>query len=130
MNVKFVDRIPMHLPVIQKVFERAYGYYTAGVRMYLVLIPMFAWLVSCWLLMAITLPHIYLVHSYDDMSFIDEEVREMYSAYQPLLPSHEGGGEGEEEGVELKPTTPSALNGKSLSTLGGAPRGGAVAEIV
>lgn len=85
MNVKFVDDIPMHLPVIQKVFERSYGFYTAGLRMYFALIPMFAWLVSSWLLMAYTLPHLYLVYSYDNMDFIEKEVSEMYSAYQPLL---------------------------------------------
>ena len=85
MNVKFVDDVPMHLPVIQRVFEKSYAFYTAGLRMYFALIPMFAWLVSNWLLLSITLPHLYLVYSYDDMGFIKKEVREMYSAYQPLL---------------------------------------------
>jgi hypothetical protein len=118
MNVKFVDDIPMHLPVIQKVFERSYAFYTAGLRMYFALIPMFAWLVSSWLLLGITLPHIYLVYSYDDMTFIKKEVTEMYSVYQPLLLQEE-----EEEEKHKGPSPPSVTSPAPLAGEGGASGG-------
>jgi hypothetical protein len=103
MNVKFIDdNIPLTLPVIEKVFERSYSYYTAGVRLYLVLIPMFAWLVSSWLLLAITLPHMYLVYDYDNLSWLETEIRDMYTKhsrqYEPVAIIEEKG----EEKVEKK----------------------------
>jgi hypothetical protein len=107
MNVKFVDDVPMHLPVIQKVFEKSYAFYTAGLRMYFALIPMFAWLVSSWLLLAATLPHLYLVYSYDNMDFIKKEVTEMYSAYQPLLLQEE------QEEEKSKGASPPAMSSTS-----------------
>jgi hypothetical protein len=124
MNVKFVDDIPMHLPIIQKVFERSYAFYTAGLRMYFVLIPMFAWLVTSWLLLAVTLPHLYLVYSYDNMDFIDDEVTEMYSSYQPLL--QQEAGTDERAQVELGLKGP-PLNGSPAPTA--ATGGGAVSVV-
>lgn len=86
MNVKYIEgNIPMPLSVISQVFEKSYDYYVAGARMYLVLVPMFAWLVSSWCLLVITLPHMYVVYRYDNLDWLETEVEEMYSAYQPLL---------------------------------------------
>lgn len=75
----------MPLTIIEKTFEKSYAYYVAGLRMYFVLVPMFAWLVSSWLLLAITLPHLYIVYRYDNLDWLEDEVGELYSTYQPLL---------------------------------------------
>lgn len=86
MNVKYLEgQIPLPLTIIEKVFEKSYSYYVAGLRMYFVLVPMFAWLVSSWLLLVITLPHLYIVYRYDNLDWLESEVEEMYSSYQPLL---------------------------------------------
>ena len=90
MNVKYIEgNIPMPLRIIEKVFEKSYDYFVAGLRMYFVLIPMFAWLISSWTLLGITIPHLFLVYSYDNLGWLESEVDEMYSTYQPLLSTEE-----------------------------------------
>jgi uncharacterized membrane protein len=68
----------MSLKVIKKVFHRAHSYYTAGLRMYLVLIPMFAWMLSPWVLLFVVPVNLFLVSDYDNLKWVEKEIHSMY----------------------------------------------------
>ena len=78
MNVKTVSGTPMSIRVIQKVFHRSYSYYTAGLRMYFVLIPMFAWMLSPWALLIVVPLNLYIVYDYDNLTWVEKDIEAMY----------------------------------------------------
>lgn len=79
MNVKTVCDTPLSIRVIQKVFHRSYSYYTAGLRMYFVLIPMFAWMLSPWALLFVVPINLYIVYDYDNLTWVEKEIEAMYN---------------------------------------------------
>lgn len=79
MNVKTVCNKPLSTRVIQKVFHRSYSYYTAGLRMYFVLIPMFAWMLSAWALLVVVPINLYIVYDYDNLTWVEKDIEEMYN---------------------------------------------------
>jgi hypothetical protein len=78
MNVKHVSGTPMSLRVIEKVFHRSYSFYTAGLRMYFVLIPMFAWMLSAWVLLFVVPLNLFLVYDYDNLRWVEKDIAAMY----------------------------------------------------
>ena len=54
MNVKEVNGFLLsnQFSLIEKVYHKSHFYYSTGVRMYFLLIPAFAWVISCWLMLA------------------------------------------------------------------------------
>ena len=52
------------------VFRKSYSYHAAGLRLYYVIILLFAWLLSVWSLIVICPLYVYLVHDYETLSFI------------------------------------------------------------
>lgn len=77
MNVKNVSGTPMSIRVIQKVFHRSYSYYTAGLRMYFVLIPMFAWMLSEWALLIAVPINLFIVYDYDNLNWVEKDIEAM-----------------------------------------------------
>ena len=49
-----------------------------GLRLHLTLIPLFAWVLSSWALLTVLPFYICLLENYDDLSFLEEDLREMY----------------------------------------------------
>jgi uncharacterized membrane protein len=78
MNVKTVQGTPISLRLIEKIFHRSYSYYTAGLRMYFVLIPMFAWMLSPWVLLFVVPINLFLVSDYDNLKWVEKEITSMY----------------------------------------------------
>jgi uncharacterized membrane protein len=79
MNVKHVGSTPMSLRVIEKVFHRSYSFYTAGLRMYFVLIPMFGWMLSPWVLLFVVPFNLFVVYDYDNMRWVEKDIDAMYN---------------------------------------------------
>lgn len=69
----------MSLRVIEKVFHRSYSFYTAGLRMYFVLIPMFAWMLSSWVLLFVVPVNLYLVGDYDNLRWVEKDINAMFN---------------------------------------------------
>jgi uncharacterized membrane protein len=78
MNVKTVNGAALTHRIIQKVFHRSYSFYTAGLRMYFVLIPMFSWMLSPWALLAVVPLNLWIVYDYDNISWVEKDIQAMY----------------------------------------------------
>ena len=69
----------MSLRVIEKVFHRSHSFYAAGIRMYFVLIPMFAWMLSPWVFLFVVPVHLYLVADYDNLKWVEKDINVMFN---------------------------------------------------
>lgn len=88
MNVEEVNNgIPMNNKVSEKMFHLAHFYYAAGLRMYYVCLPLFAWFVSSWVLLFSVPIFLYIVEEYEDMSVLEEELENMYRGSKYAKPS-------------------------------------------
>lgn len=79
MNVEEVNNgIPMNNIITEKVFHISHFYYAAGLRMYYVALPLFAWFISSWVLLCSVPVFVYIVEEYEDMSALESELEKMY----------------------------------------------------
>lgn len=82
MNVMEANNgVPMNLRVIELVFHRSHFYYAAGLRMYFLLLPLFAWTVSSWALLAMCPIYLWVVEDYENLSFLEPELAIMYKNF-------------------------------------------------
>jgi len=89
MNVKEANGVPINLMIIEKIFHASHFYYASGLRLYYTVIPLFAWVISSWALLAISPLYIYLVENYDNLSFLEQDLEDMYKGteyakYRPV----------------------------------------------
>lgn len=97
MNVKEINGIPVskHLKIIEIVYHKAHFFYSTGQRMFFLVIPSFSWLINCWVLLAMFPVYMFLIHQYEDVSWMQPTIDELFSEDQsPLL-------QADSEGVEL-----------------------------
>jgi hypothetical protein len=52
--------------------------YHAGIRLYYSLIPLFAWAMSSWVLLAVCPLYVLLMRDYDNNHFVEAELETMY----------------------------------------------------
>jgi len=78
MNVEEANGVNMNLMIIERVFHRSWFFHAAGLRLHFAIIPLFAWVISSWALLAISPLYIYLVENYDNLSFLEQDLEDMY----------------------------------------------------
>ena len=50
----------------------------AGIRLYFAVIPLFAWAISSWALIAVCPIYILFMRGYDNSEFVEDELEKMY----------------------------------------------------
>lgn len=78
MNVEVVHGVPMNMGIPTLVFDKTYQYYAAALRLHFALIPIFFWIASSWALLGVCPFFIILVENYDDMTFLEPDLEDMY----------------------------------------------------
>lgn len=80
MNVKEINGVLMskNFGIIEKVYHKSHFFYSTGVRLYFLLIPAFCWVLSCWLLLAISPVYLHLVTQYDDLGWLQKDIDELF----------------------------------------------------
>lgn len=84
MNVKEANDVAMNLNIIEKVFHKSYFYFAAGLRMYFIALPLFAWFLSSIAMIIVVPVVIYLVEDYENYDFLEGDLEEMYKGAGPL----------------------------------------------
>lgn len=76
MNCKEVNgfQLATQFTIIEKVYHKSHFFYSTAVRMYFLLIPCFAWLISCWLMILACPFYMFLISQYDDLSWLQADV--------------------------------------------------------
>ena len=92
MNVKIVNGhvLKDKLSIISKVYHKSHFFYSTGVRMHFLLIPAFCWVMSCWLMLAISPVYLYLITQYDDLSWLQEDIDQLFNKNQDGTDDEEG----------------------------------------
>ena len=80
MNVKEINGVALdkNLGIIDKVYHKSHFFYSSGLRLYFLLIPAFCWVLSCWLMVAITPIYLYLVTQYDDLGWLQDDIDKLF----------------------------------------------------
>jgi len=76
MNVKEINghMLSTQLSVIERVYDKSHFFYSSGVRLFFLMIPAFAWLVSCWVMLVACPLHMFLVNQYDDIQWLQGDI--------------------------------------------------------
>lgn len=103
MNVKEVYGCQLNLQINYKIFHMSHFYYAAGesstypfsgsqslriffyftgIRLYYTVIPLAAWMVSGWLLVAVCPFYLYLAEEYDNAVYVEPHLEDMYRGYK------------------------------------------------
>lgn len=92
MNCKLVNGYELgnQLSIVEAVYNKSHFFYSTGVRMFFLLIPAFAWLLNCWVMLAMCPVHIYVLHTYDDISWLQKDIDMLFKKNKE---EGEGGGE-------------------------------------
>jgi hypothetical protein len=80
MNVKEVNgfQIADQLSLIEMVYHKSHFFFSTGVRLYFLLIPAFSWLISCWVMLILCPLHLFLVHQYDDLTWLQKDIDALF----------------------------------------------------
>jgi uncharacterized membrane protein len=78
MNVEEANGVKMNTKIIELVFHKSHLYYAAGLRLYFIIIPLFAWMINSYALIVVTPIYLWLVEDYEDLSFLEGELEKMY----------------------------------------------------
>lgn len=76
INVKEINGKPCTKPLIAAVFNKAHSYVAAGLRLYFLSIPLFAWVFSEWALLVVCPLYLVLVRNFENLEWMREEIRD------------------------------------------------------
>ena len=104
MNVKYINGtlLSNQFSIIEGVYHKSHFFYSMGQRMFFLIIPAFAWVVSCWLLVVMCPLYVFLIHQYEDISWMKKDIDALFDTKEneegkgvqvevelPLLPGGE-----------------------------------------
>lgn len=94
MNVKYINGVEVrkHLRIIEIVYHKAHFFYSTGQRAYFLLIIAFAWLLGCWVMLAVLPLYLFLINQYEDVSWMQPDIDKLFSIEEgePLIVAEEG----------------------------------------
>lgn len=112
MNVKEINGhvVASQLSLIESVYHKSHFFYATGVRMYFLFIPAFAWLVNCWVMLAVFPIYLFLVRQYDDLSWLQGDIDKLFKKTDG---GRGGGGGGDVKAIEqeMRLLAPAAVGG-------------------
>eukprot|EP00639_Heterosigma_akashiwo_P016741 CAMPEP_0206399392 /NCGR_PEP_ID=MMETSP0294-20121207/24804_1 /ASSEMBLY_ACC=CAM_ASM_000327 /TAXON_ID=39354 /ORGANISM="Heterosigma akashiwo, Strain CCMP2393" /LENGTH=187 /DNA_ID=CAMNT_0053855207 /DNA_START=269 /DNA_END=832 /DNA_ORIENTATION=+ len=76
INTKIIEGMELKKSLMVKVFERAHMYYSIGIRLYFLAVPLFAWLFSRWALLGATVIHLTIIYELERAQFLQDLVKE------------------------------------------------------
>jgi len=76
INVKEIKGKPLPLSVISAVFNKAHSFYSTGIRMYYFCVPVFAWVLSVWALLAVAPVYMYMLRNFERLRWMQSEMDE------------------------------------------------------
>jgi len=76
INTEVIEGMLLQKSLMVKVFERAHMYYSIGIRLYFLSVPLFIWLFSRWALLGATVLHLTVIYQLERAWFLEELVKE------------------------------------------------------
>eukprot|EP01084_Bolivina_argentea_P251557 421943_1 len=76
INVQYLDGTSIETPsaLLEKVFSHAHLFYSLGVRLYFLAIPIISWIISEYVLLGVTLLYCFILRKLDSTNFMSEEL--------------------------------------------------------
>jgi len=105
INTRYVDGIELPKTLIATYFIHSHRFYSVGIRMYFLTIPIFAWIFGQWVLVGVTPLYLLLIHSLESSKFMDNELQSFEQSiadYKSNLKVEEQKGETASENVATK----------------------------
>mmetsp|Transcript_12034 Transcript_12034/g.17986 ORF Transcript_12034/g.17986 Transcript_12034/m.17986 type:complete len:225 (+) Transcript_12034:48-722(+) len=82
INTKHVEGVPFPMDLIYKMLHQAHRFYSIGMRMFFLCIPLFGWIFGEWVLVAITPVYLYLIHDMETSDFTEGGIEQLYAAIE------------------------------------------------
>lgn len=79
MNVYLIDRRPVTKEIMLATFEESHAFYSIGLRIFYLTIPLFAWLISPWVLLATCPIVIIIAYYFEKLQWMQNAIDKFYN---------------------------------------------------
>lgn len=92
INVSRFGGVPTSHQLMVKTFSHAHKFYSLGIRAYFLVIPVVSWIVSEWMLLALTPAYIYVIRQLESTHYIQKELARVEEEREALSTLKRGEG--------------------------------------